>query len=66
MHFAKTPLAARTPDARLGRDALWAWRSPVQASGGGDREERVDPEKAESQEFSGSCLRGTRAGQGQP
>lgn len=65
MRFAKTTLAARTPDARLGRDALWVWRSPMQAGGGGDREERIDPEKAESKEFSDSVSKGDKAGQGQ-
>lgn len=62
MHFAKTTLAACTPDTPLGRDALWVWRSPTQASGGGDREERIDPEKAESKEFLDSVPKGDKSG----
>lgn len=37
----------------------------MEAGGGGDREERIDPEKAESKEFSDSVSKGDKAGQGQ-
>lgn len=46
----------------MGGDALRAWRSPTQASGGGDREEWIDPEEAESKEFSDLVPQGDKGG----